>query len=301
MNNRPKVILPYLTAFISSLIFGLSFLFSKRALNVASPLMLVSFRFLAAFIVMTVFVLFKVIKVNYKNKPMKWLILLALFEPVIYFIFETYGLQYTASSIGGLMIALIPIAVTALGAYFLNEIPTMKQMIFIIISVVGVALIGIMDSSNNTGNSILGMILLLGAVLSAAFFSIISRKISKQFNPIEITYFMMFFGALCFNTILVVELAINNKLATYFEPLKSDVFITSVIYLGFLSSIIAYFLINYSLSKVQASRTSIFSNISTIVSIIAGVVFLKESFHFHHVIGSVLILLGVWGTNKYSR
>jgi drug/metabolite transporter (DMT)-like permease len=294
MDNRRKL-LPYLTALISSFIFGLSFLFSKRALNVADPLMLVAFRFLTAFTVMTLLIVFKVIKVSFRNKPMKGILLLAFFEPVLYFIFETYGLQQTASSIGGLMISLIPIAVTVLGAYFLKEKPSLRQTAFIITSVSGVALIGLMDSSGGT-SSTFGILLLLGAVLSAAFFSITSRKASRHFKPIEITYFMTLSGAVCFNLLLFIKLAVGGKLSLYFSPLASTTFVTSIMYLGIISSIVAYFLINYALSKIEASKASVFSNISTIVSITAGVIFLKESFNIYHVIGSVLILVGVWGT-----
>lgn len=294
-------VLPYFTALISAFIFGLSFLFSKMALAVSTPFMLLSFRFLAAFTVMSVLILLKVIKVSYKNKPIKWLIALALAEPVVYFIFETYGINKTASSVGGLMIALIPIAVTILGAYFLKESPTPKQVVSIITSVFGVVLIVVMGSSDSQGTSAIGVILLLGAVLSAAFFSIISRKISKYYTPMEITYFMMFSGAVSFNVISILEHAIRGELSQYFAPLASTTFVASVVYLGILSSIVAYFLINYSLSKLQASKTSVFSNISTIVSIVAGIVFLNESFKIYHLVGSVLILLGVWGTNRYSR
>ena len=293
--------LPYITAFISSIIFGLSFLFTKKALVVASPIAIMGFRFLMAFVVMTILVLLRIIKVNYKNKPLGWLMLLALFEPVIYFLFETYGLQYTASSVGGLMISLIPIAVTAAGAYFLNEKPTVKQVIFIIVSVSGVALIGVMGSSGETGTSPLGILLMLGAVMSAAMFSIISRKISRQFTAIEITYFMMFTGALCFNFLVIFGHIINGTMTSYFNPLTSVTFTISTVYLGIVSSVIAYFLLNYSLSKLQASKTTVYSNISTIVSILAGIIFLKESFHLYHMVGSALILLGIWGTSRFSK
>jgi drug/metabolite transporter (DMT)-like permease len=300
MRNKEKI-LPYLAALISSMIFGLSFLFTKRALGVASPISIVAFRFLVAFLVMTVLIIFKIIKVNYKNKPLGLIVLLSLFEPVIYFIFETYGLQRIASSLGGLMISLIPIAVTILGIYFLNEKPTIKQTIFIIASVIGVAIIGVMNSSGDTGSSPFGMLLILGAVMSAAFFRIISRKISKHFNAFEITYFMMLSGAVSFNGLSIIMHLVNKDINSYFEPLSSLTFLTSVIYLGIVSSIIAYFLINYSLAKLQASKATVFANISTIVSILAGVIFLNESFHIYHVIGSALILIGVWGTSRFSR
>ncbi|WML33717.1 EamA family transporter [Clostridium sp. OS1-26] len=66
-------------------IFGLSFLFSKRALSVADPIALLSFRFLSAFLVMTLLIVFRVIKVNYKNKPIKWLDIISFIQSVIYF------------------------------------------------------------------------------------------------------------------------------------------------------------------------------------------------------------------------
>jgi drug/metabolite transporter (DMT)-like permease len=299
MNDKNNVI-PYLAAIISSTIFGLSFLFSKMALTVASPLALVAFRFLLAFVVMSALIMFKVIKVNYKNKPIKELIILGLAEPVVYFIFETYGIRETSSSIAGLMLSIIPIAVTILGVYFLKEIPSIKRIMFIVISVSGVALIGIMSASSNEGTSVRGIFLLLGAVITAGFFTIISRKASKYFTPIEITYFMMVLGAIFFNLILISTLINRGEILTYFEPLRNLKFISSVLYLGILSSIVAYLLINYTLSKIEASNTSVFANISTIVSVVAGVVILKETFHFYDFIGSALILLGVWGTNRFK-
>ena len=54
MNNKNNM-LAYIAAVISSIIFGLSFLFSKIAISVASPLALVAFRFLLAFSVNVTF------------------------------------------------------------------------------------------------------------------------------------------------------------------------------------------------------------------------------------------------------
>lgn len=198
------------------------------------------------------------------------------------------------------MIALIPIVVTILAIYFLNEKPSRKQVLSIILSVSGVVLIILMDGSKNSGNSILGVLFLSVAVFSAAFFNIIARKISKHFTAIEVTYFMMFLGAIFFNIVSVSNHILNGSLSNYFEPLKSSSFVLSILYLGILSSIVAYFLANFTLSKMEASKSAIFANISTIVSIIAGVIFLKENFHLYHTIGSAMILVGVWGTNYYK-
>lgn len=296
MNNKNNT-LAMLAGFGSAVIFGLSFLFSKRALASAEPFELISFRFLTAFLIMTILLLLRLIKVDYKDKNIKGLMFLGLMEPVIYFIFETYGIKYSSSSQAGLMISLIPIFVVILSAYFLKERPSRPQLLFIILSVSGVMFIGLMGSSASGAGSLLGMFLLLGAVLSAAAFTIISRKLSRQFTPIELTYSMMAQGAVTFTVISIINHLRMNTITSFFKPLRNTDFIISIIYLGILSSIVAYFLINYTLSKIEASKSAVISNIATVVSISAGVIFLKESFQYYHIIGSIMILTGVWGTN----
>lgn len=292
-NNTPAMLAGLGSAFI----FGLSFLFSKKALGVAEPLELISFRFLTAVIIMTLLIVFKVIKVDYKGKDFKGLLMLGLMEPVVYFIFETYGIKYSTSSQAGLMISLIPIFVVILSAYFLKEKPSRLQLLFIALSVSGVMFIGLMGSSDSGEGSLLGMLLLLGAVLSAAAFTIISRKLSKEFTAVELTYSMMVQAAVVFTIMSLVNHISHKTMSSFFRPLSNKDFIISIVYLGILSSIVAYFLINYTLSKIEASKSAVISNIATIVSIIAGVVFLKESFEYYHIIGSIMILAGVWGTN----
>jgi drug/metabolite transporter (DMT)-like permease len=299
MSNKHNT-LPILSGIGAAAIFGLSFLFSKMALNTAGIYELLSFRFLTAFLIMSALIALKIIKVNYKGKDIKGLLLLGLMEPIIYFIFETYGIKFSSSSIAGLMIALIPIGVVILSAYFLKEKPSALQLVFIIMSVLGVMLIGVMGGSGSDGSNLFGILLLLGAVMSAAFFTIISRKLSGDFTPMELTYSMMLLGAVFFNGVSIINHIVNKNLGSYFEPLKNSNFLISIGYLGILSSIIAYFLINFTLSKLEASKSAVVSNLATIVSIIAGVVILREPFYYYHLIGSILIIVGVWGTNNYE-
>ncbi|MBV7272943.1 DMT family transporter [Clostridium thailandense] len=299
--NYNKNILPYASATTTSIIFGLSFLFSKKALDIASPFSLLSFRFLTAFTIMSLLIIFKVITVNYKNKSIKNLFFLALMQPVIYFIFETYGIKNSSSSFAGIMIALVPIIVTVLASYFLKEKFSITQLAFIILSVIGVSFIAFMDTKGSGNTSSLGVILLIITVMSAAIFNILSRKLSSSFTPIEITYFMMGLGALFFNIVSISEHLILGTLENYFLPLKSKDFIISIFYLGIISSVIAFLLLNFTLSKIEASKSTVFSNLSTIVSIAAGVIVLNEGFKYYHIVGSIMILVGVWGTSKFGN
>jgi drug/metabolite transporter (DMT)-like permease len=295
-----KKFLPYISCIAASVIFGFSFMFSKKALAAAGPFELLSFRFGAAFLTMSLLILLRIIKIDYKNKPLKSLVVLCLTHPFLYFIFETFGIKYGSTLQAGIMLALIPIFVTVLGAWFLKEIPSLKQVLFIILSVAGVMLIILLGSASSGNSSVAGTVFLLMAVLAAAIFNIFSRKLSSDFTPMEITYFMMAFGAIFFNGISVAGHINNGTLVSYFNLLSDPSFSISILYLGILSSSIAFLLINYSLSKIKASENAVFANLSTIVSIMAGVVFMNESFFWYHLAGAALILLGVWGTSYFG-
>jgi drug/metabolite transporter (DMT)-like permease len=291
---------PYMSCIAASIIFGFSFMFSKKALASAGPFELLSFRFGAAFLTLSLLALLKIIKIDYRKKPLKPLFLLCFTHPFLYFICETYGIKFGSTLQAGIMLALIPIFVAVLAAWFLKEIPTLRQLTFIVLSVAGVMLIIVMGGSSSGTISLAGTLFLLMAVLAAAIYNILSRKLSTDFTPMEITYFMMAFGALMFNGISLADHARKNSLGSYLSPFADPNFATSILYLGIISSSVAFLLINYSLSKIKASENAVFSNLSTIVTILAGVAFMNEPIFWYHIAGAALILLGVWGTSYYG-
>ena len=87
---------------IGNSIFGFSFLFSKIALGLTIPSVMLAVRFLSAFLVLNLVVVIgkatKKIDFKLRGKPLKYVLLLALFQPVIYFVAESYGITYTSSA-----------------------------------------------------------------------------------------------------------------------------------------------------------------------------------------------------------
>ncbi|SDC01482.1 MULTISPECIES: DMT family transporter [unclassified Candidatus Frackibacter] len=293
--------LPILAGGFVAIVFGFSFLFTKEALSSITAFHLLGFRFAFAVIILTLLRVLGIIKINFKGKKLNTLLLLAFFQPVTYFICETLGIKMTSSSEAGMMIALIPVFVTILAAIFLNERPSKKQLVFILISVIGVLFIILMKGSLEVSGQLTGIFILLGAVISAGIFNILSRKSSLQFKPLEITYIMMWIGAIFFNIVALTQHYIQGNLVNYFQPLGDTSILIAILYLGGLSSVIAFFLLNFMLSKIEASRSAVFTNLTTIISIIGGVVFRNEPFYWFHIIGGIMILLGVWGTNYYGN
>lgn len=271
-------------------------MFTKIGLEVMTPMELISFRFLLAALIMTLLKAFKLIRVDLKGKDMRMILLTSFCEPVLYFIFEVMGVSMTSTSKAGLIISLIPVFVAIFSVIFLHEKLRTSQIGFIILSVSGVLFINIMKDRISLSGNFLGIILLFIAIIASAFYNIGSKKSSKDFTPVEITFVMMWVAAISFNGILTVSNLIKGTMGSYFAPLSNSRAIIPLLYLGILSSIVAFFMVNYTISKIPVSQSAVFANLSTIVSIIAGVFILNESFHWYDLLGAIMILTGVWGT-----
>lgn len=293
--DREKL-LPILAAVVYSIIFGLSFLFAKIGLETMDPIELVAYRFLLASLVLTILRFLKIIKIDLKGKNLKVVIITALFQPVLYFLFEVNGINLSTTSESGLILSLIPITVAIFARIFLDEKLSKSQIGFIIISVAGVILINVMKDKTAGSGNYLGVFLLFMAVITGALYNIFSKKASRNFKPVEITYLMMWIGAISFNLILFVRKLLNGTLGDYFTPMLNLNSVIALLYLGILSSIVAFFLVNYSISKLPVSQSAIFGNISTVVAILAGVIILNEDFGIYDIIGAIMIISGVIGT-----
>jgi drug/metabolite transporter (DMT)-like permease len=297
----PKVSLVHLAAIGFASIFGFSFMFSKIALDYVSPMGLIAYRYLVAFIVFELLRQLKVIRVQLDLSMIKPILLVSLFQPILYFIFEINGINRIKSSEAGMMIALIPIMVSLFSIIILKEKPKKIQWPFILMSVFGILYIQLSNNRLNLSVDVLGYILMGLAIVSAALYNIFSRIASLKVSAISLTYAMMLVGALTFNGIYLVILLLGGNMAAYFNNLMVTEVIGPILYLGIMASILAFFFMNYALSKLEAHVTSIYSNLATFISIVAGVLFLDEVLYYYHYIGSALIILGVYGTVYFSK
>jgi len=106
---------------------------------------------------------------------------------------------------------------------------------------------------------------------------------------------MFFVGAISFTICMLVEN--RSDLASLLVPLQSGSFWVSILFLAGCSSVIAFLMINYAMTYVDAAKAAVFSNLTTVISILAGVFILNESFGLWQAIGSVIIIASVYGVN----
>lgn len=294
---------PTAAAVTVAVIFGFSFLFTKGALFYLSPFQLLGLRFALAALSLTLLALGRVITLRIRLSHLPDLLKIALWQPVIYFICETYGVKFTSASESGVVIALVPVAVAVLSVFMLKEKITPGQGVCIGGAVAGVMLMALGGAAGENGESsshLAGIFLLFGAVLAAGFYNILSRRAANIYTPLDITFVMMWLGALVFNAVGLTQSYLAGRLIDYIAAMQQLPVITALLYLGLLSSVVAFFLLNYALSYLPASRAAVFMNLTPVVSVLAGVLFYRESLSLWQLAGGAFIVLGVWGTNYFA-
>lgn len=290
---------------IGNVIFGFSFLFSKLAMDVTLPAVLIASRFTVAFVVLNLIVLIggrikkkdgnPLIAFSLKNKPKKDIILLALFQPIIYFIGESYGILYTSTAFAGVIIAVIPIAGIIFDILFFHSKVHLRQVLCSVGSVVGV-IITTLGASSMT-SSLKGILFLLLAVVAGALFYVYSKKAGEHYNPLERTYVMFGMGSMVYIVIALIQCRGAYEkwiLGAVTDPM----FLIGVGYLAVVSSVVAFLLLNFGSSRISVSQASMFANLTTVISIIAGVVILQEHFSWQQVVGAVIIVVSVYLAGK---
>lgn len=294
-----------LAAILGNGIFGFSFMFSRMALDVASPFVMLMYRFCIAFAAINLVALWASrrrknkaedwLRFSMKGKDVRPLIALGAVQPVTYFLCESYGISLTNSVLSGVIIAMIPIAALAFGVLFLGEIPRRAQVGYSALSIGGVIAMTLQQSSGGDIHPV-GVVLLFGAVVSDVFFSIISRKTARDFSALERTYVMMLMAAIVFTALAVMEC--RNTLWLLLAPMKDGRFMLSMLYLSLASSIMAFLSLNFANGELPVGKVTAFCNLTTVISVFAGVVFLGEPFTVLSLIASVVIVVGVWGVQK---
>lgn len=295
--KKPGLAKVYFFALLHTLITGLSFLFSKTALKYANPIDVLAFRFSASFIAFIIIILFRGVKFDFAEKNLLKICALGLIYPISVFSLQTFGLSHASSSEAGILQSTTPIFTMILSAVFLKEKTTLQQKVSILLSVSGVIYILTMKGASVDLTKILGLALLLLSNLSTAGYAILNRITVRDFSIMEISLIMTLMGFFTFNGIALLSRLGAGTLNQFFAPLQNLEFVISILYLGILSFLVTSLLNSYVLSKIEAAKMSVFGNLRTIVTIFAGVFFLKEQLFSYHIIGSIMIIAGVIGTN----
>ena len=277
MNKRHLI--PLFAAFV---LWGSQYVISKIALRTVPPVTLLALRYLVS-----VPALFIVLRLRHALTPIKkgdWPILFAIGFTGYFasFCLQMLGINRLTGSVSSLLGAMNPIFIPILAAFFLHERITPAKIACVALSMAGVVVIVGVDGTVDAS----GALLMLASVLLWSTASIIIRRVSGRYDPMQIALIAI----LCALPLTGGWSLIELQSAPCSFTLES---VLAVLYMGVLGTAVTHSLWNYSLRVMDASFCSMFYPMQPLVSSILGVLFLHEAVTPGFVIGALMICCGI--------
>lgn len=281
-------------ATLGNTFWGLSYLFIAVALKYTTPPVMLSIRFTLAFLILNIMILLGKGSVHLKGKPMKSILLLLVAEPAGFYL-ESYGLKYCSTSMTGSILALTPIAAIVLGRLMLRESPAKAQVLSCAVPISGVLLCTFAASSTGAARP-LGIFLIGLDCMSCAVYRVANRKASKNFTPFERTYLVLMVTSTVFTSHALIQN--HGDLGVYRDALSHMPFVFAILVLTVFCSIASNIMVNYASGLISVAQMSAIGIIQTFVSIVSGIVILHDPWNPVTLVGSALILVGIFLVNK---
>ena len=274
----------YLYLLITFFCWGSIYVVSKYALGVMGPVTVSFCRYLVS-----VVCLYGILKWKGGHKKIAkehWLYLLIL-GGLGYFaaiILQLGGTALLSGSLASLINSLNPVMISILAAVFLKEKITWKNVLSIVVSLIGVYII---LSNGSMQINPLGILLSAGAVILWSAASVSIRKISGYYDPVQIALYGMCI-ALLFN---IPAAVLENVFLTQSHP--TAVALLACLFVAVFGTAVAHTCWNKSLQLLSASTCSMFYPLQPLVSAVLGVLLLHEVITWQFVVGAVLICSGI--------
>jgi len=285
---RQKKVIVYGAVVLAMVFWAFSFVWVKEVYVAYGPLTTVFFRLIIATLLMLIYgwtskKLLKIDKQDYHT-----FLLLAFFEPFLYFMGESFGLQYVSSTMGAIIIATIPLFSPIAASRYYGEKLSLRNFIGVILSFVGVGIV-VFDDSLNFITSPLGIGLEFLAVFSAIGYTVILKNLSYKYNATTIITYQNFIGIFFFLPLW----SIFESKTLLSTPFNLHAFI-AIIKLSLFASCLAFILYTYSLKNLGLNNANIFINIIPVLTAIFAWYILDEPLTFRKMVGIVVVIAGLF-------
>jgi drug/metabolite transporter (DMT)-like permease len=286
---KPRSKFPlYISIITATILWGFSFIWTNDLIAMGVPIFIFIFlRMLLSGVIMLAFSTITRTLQKVASKDIKWMFLLAFFEPFVYFIGESYGLKITGSAtLSAVIIATIPIFTMIMGRLLFNESLSRVNVAGIITAVLGIVLF-VWNGSISSDNYY-GILFLLLAVAGAVGYSSICKRLTGTYNAITITTWQFLFGAVLF-FVPFVFWGLPQWTPRF---LSSDV-LKPIIALAVLCSSLSFVLYTKAIEVLGMTKAAIFTTMIPAVSAVAAYFLGQESFTTMQIIALAIALLGV--------
>ncbi len=287
---------PYFAIVLAHTIWGINFVVAKLALQEFPPMSLAFLRFILAILFLLPFILTEKKKSKLAREDLPKLFAVGIFMVTLNIGLFYTGMQRTTVTSASVLTMVIPMLSVLAGWWFLREKIYTVNLIGIVLGLIGAILVigvpyfalGLQPISN----ALIGNILIILASAAWVAGAGLSKGLLQKYSTLTVTSMIFLVGILSF------------AVPALTEYLKNPGWVHQVTYIGLFgllfsaiaSSVSAYFLFEWGLSKLGIVKADLFQYLEPLVAITLGVAILGEQMRFTFIIGAILVGLGSYWT-----
>ena len=285
---KNKEIIAFGSALGAAFFWSFSFIWFKIAYQGYNPVTVVIFRLTIAALLISIIAAF----LKRLQKPSKkdfWLfVLMAFFEPFIYFLGESYGLKYVSSTVAAVIVATIPLISPIFAWHFFKEKLKWMNVAGLAFSFIGVGFV-VLNGSFQFDASPLGVGLEFIAVFAAIAYSLVLKNLVARYNTLSIIAYQNIIGIVFF---LPVWFMVDFK-DFITRPFHPEAF-RAIVLLAVFSSTLAFVFFTQSIRQIGVNRSNSFINLIPVFVAILSFFILNESLGIQKILGIVIVVAGLF-------
>ena len=273
--------------FLAMIFWAFSFIWFKVANETFLPITIVFFRLIAAILILTTYLAVKKKFVRIRKEDRKLFIMLAVFEPFLYFLGESFGLTYVSATVGSVLISTIPVVATVGAWIFLKERLKIINYAGIVLSFIGIVIF-VIDRSGALSYNVKGLALMMLAVFSASGYNLTLSRLVGKYEPVFIVNIQNTLGAILFLPVFLIFEA--GHLAETSLTLKA---LVPVIELAVFASCGAFILFAYSVRNLGITKANVFTNFIPIFTAFFSFLILGDRLTLQNIAGMIVVIAGI--------
>lgn len=225
-------------------------------------------------------------RMDYQAGDWKYLVGLAVCEPCLYFVCESFALQYTSAAQAGMITALLPLLV-AVGAFLLlHERIARNTWAGFALAVLGALWLTLAgEPDQHAPQPLLGNFFELLAMVCATGYTLLLKHLSARYSPFILTAMQAFIGSVFFLPLAAVGSGV--------PPAPSGQGLFALVYLGSVVTVGAYGLYNFGVSRLPASQATGFINLIPVFTLVFAWLLLGERLNGQQLLAAGLVFAGV--------
>lgn len=282
----------YLLSVLAIVLWGMSYIWSDRLIALGVPISyFVPLRIFVAGIILLLFnILTKEFRLIARKDIWKFM-LLSLFEPLIYFFCETYGIKETGSpTISAMIIASVPIFSVGAGFLFFKERISVINALGIAVTLGGICLV-LLKQGGDEGvpqNFILGVVLLMIAVFSEVGHASLTKLLADGYKPRVIVMYQFLIG-----TVYFLPFFLTRGIENFDARLVSWEVLEPILCLAVLCSSLAFSLWAMAIKKLGVGKSSVFLAMMCVATALVAEVIGREHLSLLQWLGVLIAVLGI--------